>query len=278
MTSGVESSESSRKVTVLKDTKLDYPELWMSVYISGPPQDARGFADMFVRARCRKAETPETADLVVFTGGPDVSPIYYADDEPYPVPHHSVSSDLNRDAEDIRLYEKCLDLGIPMFGVCRGAQFLHVMNGGKLYQHIDNHTGDHHIWDTKAKQSVEKVSSVHHQSCRRNDAGGMEVIAVTYKSKRRWLDNVEYEDGLGDDIEAFFYRDTCCLGVQGHPEYSGYHRYMKWSLDKIHEYIVCSPDLTSVKTVDGVTVWRIKKEVRDERDAKWAQQIETVLQ
>lgn len=264
--------EAQRNLLILKDTELPYPELWLQVYVSGPPQDARGFAEMFIRSRCVKATDPTKADLVVFTGGPDVNPIYYASDDPYPVPHHSVSFDSARDAEDIRLYEKCLSEGVPMFGVCRGAQFLHVMNGGKLYQHVDGHTGDHHIWDKQSRNHIEKVSSVHHQSCIPNPDGGMEVLAVTYKSKKRWLDNVQYEEGLGDDVEAFFYRDTCCLGVQGHPEYAGYHRFMKWTLDKIQEYIVCSPDLTCNKDANGSTQWRLKKEIRDERDAKWTKQ------
>jgi len=59
------------KVSVLRDHLLDYPELWLDVFVAGPPYEERQFAELFARARCKRATTVETADLVVLTGGPD---------------------------------------------------------------------------------------------------------------------------------------------------------------------------------------------------------------
>ena len=144
----------------------------------------------------------------------------------------------------MELYKYCYDNGVPMFGVCRGAQFLHVMNGGKLWQDIDNHVGDHAIYDVKAKRTLQTVSSVHHQACISNKANGMEVIAVSHIARNRWQNERIKVPGQMEDIEAFWYPDTVCFGVQGHPEYRGYYQYLQWTLEKLKELMVENPYLT----------------------------------
>src|SRR3546814_1451063 len=65
--------DSDRRVTILRDSKTAYPELWMEVFIGpGPRSETAPFAEYFAKARCTKADTPEEADLVVFVGGADV--------------------------------------------------------------------------------------------------------------------------------------------------------------------------------------------------------------
>lgn len=193
---------------------------------------------MFARAQCRRAPSVLEADLVVFSGGSDVDPQLYGEKA-----HKSTYHNTKRDDQDMRLYLMCLEHGIPMFGVCRGAQFLHVMNGGKLFQDVDGHNGDHAIWDLMNKKRIEKISSVHHQMVMPNRANGMEIIATAAQSKERWANDKNCFTGDHLDIEAFFYRDTCCIGVQGHPEYEGYHYFTKWCLDLLNELVFCNPDL-----------------------------------
>jgi len=232
-------AEGTRRVTFAKDVVLQYPELWLDVFVAGSPYEEKQFAEMFVRSRCHKAATPEEADLVVFSGGPDVDPLLYGE-----TAHHSTRTDVPRDKRDVELYAFCLKQGIPMLGICRGAQFLHVMNGGKLYQDVDGHYGDHDMWDIKNKQLVRGISSVHHQLVRDNSDGGMEIIAFSSgKSKTRHINNVDVETGTNRDIEAFFYRDTCCIGIQGHPEYRGYASFTKWTLDLLNQLVMENPDL-----------------------------------
>lgn len=254
---------SDRRVTLIRDTMLDFPELYMEVYVEGDQYEQKAFAEMFVRAKCTKAYDPSKADLVVFTGGPDVNPVYYGEDK-----HYKTQIDSSRDAADLKLYEICLGEGIPMFGVCRGAQFLHVMNGGKLYQDIDGHVGDHTIFDIRNKKMIQKVSSVHHQSCIYDPTSNMEVIADAYKARERWKNPTDKVDGTKPDVEAFFYRDTCCFGVQGHPEYRGYYAYLQWTLNQINELIVQNPDLE----LRG-SYRRMKEDVMEERNARWAEQL-----
>lgn len=226
------------RVSVIREALTAFPELYLEVYVVGDEYEQKAFADMFIRARCQKARTPLEADLVIFTGGDDVDPALYGEE-----PHPTTSWDTDRDNTDMAVYQICLDNGIPMFGVCRGAQFLHVMNGGKLYQHIDNHNGDHTMWDRRDKRLVTRVSSVHHQCCIENRGGGMEVIGEQNNASIRWRNKTDKVVGPLPDVEAFFYRSTCCFGVQGHPEYKGYNEFMKWTLDKLDELINQNPDL-----------------------------------
>jgi len=226
-------------VTVQKDSSLDFPELWLAVYLTGSQFEQRQFAEMFSRARCFKALTPETADIVVFAGGEDVNPALYGE-----LPHPDTLYNDQRDKEDIELYNTCKIEGIPMFGICRGAQFLAVMNGHKLYQDVDGHNGAHGIFDRVTKKFIQNVSSVHHQMVLEDKSKkNMEVIAHGHSSKTRWLNDTDKETGTSQDIEAFFIRDTCCIGVQGHPEYRGYSQYTKWCLDLIYQYVEMNLDL-----------------------------------
>ena len=203
-----------RRVTVKKDNVLQYPDMWFSIFIAGSKYEESQFAEMFVRGHCRKADSIETADIVVFTGGDDVSPTLYGE-----LPHRKTQVNALRDKADLELYWKCYHEGIPMIGICRGAQFLHVMNGGKLYQDVNGHYGDHEMWDVKRGISIPKVSSVHHQMVIDNTEGGMDIIAYSAGiSTERHLNPVKSEVGTKQDIEAFFYRETCALGFQGHPE------------------------------------------------------------
>lgn len=243
-----------RRVTILKDTTLEFPMLNLSVFVEPDPavyDDEARFARMFARSNCRRAKSVLEADLVVFGGGSDVDPALYGE-----LPHKTTFFNTTRDTKDMDLYLLCVEQGIPMLGICRGAQFLSVMNGGKLYQDIDNHYGPHPILDIKKKQTIDCISSVHHQAVKPNLRGGMEIIATARKSNERWENNVSCKVGDAVDIEAFFYRDTCCIGIQGHPEYEGYHYFRKWSLDLIEELVCHNPDIEINK--DGN--WRLKQD------------------
>lgn len=235
--------------------------LWMEIYIEGDDFEKHAFSTMFLKAKCRMAKTPETADLVVFTGGVDVDPALYGEEKHW----KTETPDHKRDARDMELYAKCFELGIPMFGVCRGAQFLHVMNGGKLYQHVNNHVGDHEMWALKSGnvKGYERimVSSVHHQMCIKNEE--MVLLGDSSKATERWINNKDKVEGSKLDVEAYFYPDTCCLGVQGHPEYSGYDQFLEWCIDQMDKFIFSSPE-TELRG----RYRRLKQSVMDGRNVK----------
>lgn len=243
------------RVSVMREPLTTFPELYLEVFVVGDAYEQKAFADMFIRAKCQKAKSPLTADLVIFTGGEDVDPVLYGES-----PHSTTSWDVDRDNADMAIYQMCVDNGIPMFGVCRGAQFLHVMHGGKLYQHIDNHNGDHSMWDRRSNSLIKRVSSVHHQCCIENRNGGMEVIADSNVASVRWRNPTDKTVGPLADVEAFFYRSTCSFGVQGHPEYKGYNEFMRWTLNKLDELVNQNPDLTLINNYR-----RIKTDLLEQR-------------
>lgn len=253
--------EKRRRLNVFKGTSHTFPELWLEVYVAGTTYEQQQFAELFVRARCKKANTPEEADLVVFSGGDDVNPGLYGEK-----PHHTTHFNRSRDEADRLLYELCLSQGIPMLGICRGAQFLHVMQGGKLYQDVDNHTGDHNMYDVIEKRIVVRVSSVHHQMVIENEKMTL-VGACSGKSKVRHLNPTMRDEGKNRDVEAFLYRDPCIIGIQGHPEYRGYNEFAKWTLDLLHKTLNENPDLAYVNRK-----LRIKPDLLQERLALAHQQ------
>lgn len=265
-------TEGRRRVTLVKDNMLVYPELWMDVFIANAcPYEQRQFAEMFARARCRRAASAEEADLVVFVGGPDVNPDLYNETR-----HKTTVNMRQRDIDDFNVFAECFEHGIPMFGVCRGAQFIHVMNGGKLYQDVDGHTGDHGMFDLRNKRVVPRISSVHHQMVRANDQ--MEIIGHTTRSTKRWLNATDCDESPRHrDIEAFFYPDTCAFGVQGHPEYRDYAHFTVWCLEQINSLIVENPDISWVKHQDGTSHYRIKPDVLKQRNAVWEERYKETL-
>lgn len=255
--------EKSHLVNVMADHLLVFPDLYLSVFIVGDEIEQRAFAPMFARSVCHRAKTMREADVVVFTGGPDVDPQLYGER-----PHKTTRCDEDRDNNDITAYFEAYGQGIPMFGVCRGAQFLHVMNGGKLYQDVENHQGTHKLFDPHTKECIERVSSVHHQAV--IPSVGMQIVATAIGANcnRRALNPTVEITGSNIDVEAFFYPETLCFGVQGHPEYSGYNAYTKWCLEKLNEFFIINPDVEW----DG-SRRRLKKEILDQRDIRIKKQV-----
>ena len=169
------------------------------------------------------------ADLVQFVGGADVNPQLY--DQHC---HTTTSFDDGRDEREMSVYLDALDQGIPMAGICRGGQFLNVMNGGSLFQHVDNHGlgGTHKAWITGALLPIE-VTSTHHQMMVPNYSAQFTLVMTAHQSKKKHsmsaLRNEVYEtihhppNDHATDVEALFYPETRSFCFQPHPEYSGKH-------------------------------------------------------
>jgi len=160
------------------------------------------------------------ADLVQFTGGADVSPAMYGE-----APHPRTYSESGRDVRERRLYAEVQELGLPCVGICRGGQFLNVMNGGSMYQHVDGHAigGLHVMTDTQTGEKL-LTTSTHHQMMRPAEDGLVVATAneATFKENMDG-DKVIVTDPVGmqnsDDVEVVYYEGTNTLCHQGHPEY-----------------------------------------------------------
>lgn len=76
---------------------------------------------------------------MVFTGGPDVVPARYGEDDPEGV----CDTDAGRDAAEFALLDALAARPIPTLGICRGAQILNVFHGGTLIQDLGSLNATH---------------------------------------------------------------------------------------------------------------------------------------
>jgi putative glutamine amidotransferase len=138
----------------------------------------------------------QKGDIVIFHGGTDVSSHLYGE-----VPSkYNQHPDHNRDTYEKHMYESAVAVGAFCYGICRGAQLLCVLNGGKLIQHI--HDGSHTMRRHKLDDRPFSVNSDHHQAML--PSGNYETIAKD-----------------GDIYEMLWYPDSRTFCVQAHPEWCG---------------------------------------------------------
>lgn len=157
-------------------------------------------------------------DGLMLTGGPDINPEIYGER-----PHHQTNAIAPmRDKTESLLFELFKKQNKPIFAICRGAQLINTLMGGKLCQDIPSIIGDtviHRIpnlvpashnmkfsQNTKLHNTVGvdeiKVNSYHHQ-CISEVAKGLKAVAFA-------------PDGIIEAIEST--DESWILGVQWHPE------------------------------------------------------------
>ena len=176
------------------------------------------FSPLFeVVTRADNARMKLTADdVLLFEGGTDVNPKYYGQRQG----RYTDSPDIVRDARERALWLAAQEVGAASIGICRGSQFLTVMNDGELIQHVTGHCQSHRI-RTNDGGSFE-VTSTHHQM----------MVPLVEHQMLAWsakpLSNV-YLDG--NDVhcpekvfgwrepEIVWYPKSKSLCIQGHPEY-----------------------------------------------------------
>jgi putative glutamine amidotransferase len=159
-------------------------------------------------------------DGLLMVGGVDVGAAEYGE-EPHPLAETPVEV---RDAVESALAREAMARGLPLLGICRGAQVINVAAGGTLVQHVpdvlgsDEHrrrvgsfAGNEHDVDIEpgsrameaAGGSPHRVISHHHQAV--GEVG--EGLRVTARAAG---------DGLPEAVEGV--GDGWLLGVQWHPE------------------------------------------------------------
>lgn len=185
------------------------------IFCAGSPSYAYPF-HMFGTVTYNERDLPG-ADLMILTGGEDINPALYDES-----PNGTTYWNDRRDTLEVGLFKKAISIGIPVFGTCRGLQLIHAMHGGKLIQHLGQHpisaargthfndadelehyySGNHRIITEDGNTLV--ANSLHHQAV--IDMENINVMKVLARS---------YPDFV---IEAAYYPETNCLGVQFHPE------------------------------------------------------------
>ena len=150
-------------------------------------------------------------DFILFDGGADVSPKLYKEKQ-----HPQTEINFARDLLEKSIYLQFLNKHTKYLGICRGNQFLNVMSGGTLIQHLPDYNlmqnYKHNVFicpDTKLELYTEfnqcrymQVNSTHHQAIK--TLGENSIVTL--------ID----EKGV---IEGFETKDDKIRAVQCHPEF-----------------------------------------------------------
>jgi len=158
-------------------------------------------------------QNPKQFKLVLFTGGEDVSPHLYG----HTSPKNMCMNSLERDMEEEQVFQTALLNNTKMTGICRGSQFLNVMNGGHMIHHLTNHGTSHEIETIRGEFFL--VTSTHHQMSIPTEHGVVLAWARDRRSSIYIGDKDEPFNYDGPEVEAYWYPQTQCAAVQYHPEY-----------------------------------------------------------
>lgn len=193
----------------MKDEKVGF-----GVFVAGGSAE---YANWIPNAKIVKEM--KDADLVLFTGGEDVDPSMYG----AKMGKHTYSN-LNRDQREKIIYDEALAKKIPMLGICRGSQFLCVMNKGKLVQHQENPAAIHEI-ETSNWGKI-SITSTHHQAAYPFNLPYYyyQILGWSKDLSKTHLDGDNNELVIDKECEIVYYNGTRCLGIQGHPEFLDYQK------------------------------------------------------
>lgn len=165
-------------------------------------------------------------DGIVMTGSvSNVYPPHYgAKPTPQAEPHDDA-----RDATTLDLIRIALDLGIPLFAICRGIQELNVALGGTLQSEVQEQPGkmdhreiQHDDMDTRYGPRHKIMLAPGGHLAHILDATDIEVNSLHRQAIARLAPSLQVEATAPDGtIEAVSVRQAkgFALGVQWHPEY-----------------------------------------------------------
>jgi len=177
-----------------------------------------------------KVTQPDELDkngVLILWGGEDISPSIYNQKV---VHARAPAQPSNRDRLEIALYNAAVKLGIPIIGICRGAQLACALSGGTLYQHIqDGHHGDHEV-ETYDGQTMH-TSSCHHQALNLEKVEH-ELLAWDKNRITTAFTDTEVQKIIIPEVALL--KETKTLAIQGHPEWM-HHKdtFVKWCANLI---------------------------------------------
>jgi putative glutamine amidotransferase len=155
-------------------------------------------------------------DGLVITGGRDVDPATYGQQR-HPKTDEPVG---DRDAFEFALVSEAVRRGLPVLGICRGAQVLNVALGGTLHQHLPDVIGHYQhqlgnaVFSTSSIQTVPgtRLASLIGES---TDAQCYHHQAIAELGKGL-IASAWDRDGVVEAVEML--GDSFVVAVQWHPE------------------------------------------------------------
>lgn len=178
-------------------------------------------------------------DAIVLWGGEDISPSLYKEQR---ISNSGPQIPSPRDVFEWHLMREAVKKGLPIIGVCAGAQRACAFAGGKLIQHVNGHVGmGDHMLTTKDGELV-WGNSCHHQMMYPYDVQH-ELLAWCDKPLSDvYLPEDKYYTAAMDkqtekEAEVVYYTDIHALAVQGHPEWLlPSHEFNVWFMNQVLQY------------------------------------------
>lgn len=164
-------------------------------------------------------------DALILCGGSDVHPRRFGEDI-----NGSRNIDEKRDIIEFELFDRFIQQGKPILGICRGHQLINIALGGGLYQDIPeaekhislNGIAQRHYVISYGDSFLSRlygyeypVNSSHHQAIS-NLGNGLRNIASSRDD--------EY-------CEAFIHKSLPIIGIQWHPERMSFSSYRDDTVD-----------------------------------------------
>lgn len=166
----------------------------------------------------KNADEAIRCDGILFTGGCDITPSFYGEEKT----EKCGKNNPKRDEIEKEIFDVFYKTGKPIFGICRGMQFINVCLGGSVYQDItdiqkEKHKDSVKLFNNYHKVKIEKdsflsrftekneitVNSTHHQAVK---TLGKNLKAAAIST-----------DGFVESYESITH--PFCAGVQWHPEH-----------------------------------------------------------
>ena len=169
------------------------------------------------------AEILSAVDGLLLSGGADINPALYGDDEVHP---DTYGVHAGRDALELELVKQALALDMPMLCICRGIQVLNVALGGTLIQDIPSQYPTELVHAQQAA-GIAKEESGHTVKvmpgsllARTYEAESIAVNSFHHQALRDIAPELEINAVSPDEIVESVARPASgwVLGVQWHPE------------------------------------------------------------
>jgi GMP synthase-like glutamine amidotransferase len=182
-------------------------------------------------------------DALVIWGGEDISPSLYGE---LPSKYTGARTSLSRrDQVEAEACFAAMERNIPLIGVCRGAQLLCALAGGRLIQHVNSHSGTHGM-KCLDEDILINTTSVHHQMMYPFDVSHVLLAQAWPKRSNTYVTEGDAEDMEmhktdTPEPEIVWFPDIKGLAIQGHPEFVGNPEespFVQYCLRKVDQYIL----------------------------------------
>lgn len=212
------------------------------------------FSEMFdvVVPAYKPEDMTMTNSCLVIWGGGDISPSLYGQ---HPCSRTGALDSLSsKDEMEVALARKAIAMNIPVLGICRGAQMMCALAGGKLIQDVSGHGRNHQILTDDGKTLT--TTSVHHQMMYPWEIANYHLIAWTHTlQSREYIEGTPIDSEKEGDVvvgfparvdpmyyepEIVYFPQVKALCIQGHPEFimNEQHEFILYCRKLVDKYLL----------------------------------------